>query len=136
MWHKTSILTIVALGVLALAITVSDVTLIHRANAAPVPANSGTAVHGVNFLMKNIADETFCVETDVAVNATLHVYMASCTGRANQRWTFTDGADGSNVVESDLGSCLMVEHGPAVEMLGITTCDYGFTSASQSRPLD
>lgn len=125
MWPKKSILTIVALGVLALAITVSDVTLIHRAKAAPAPADSGSAVHGVNFLIKNIVDETFCVETDVAVSATPHVYMASCTGRANQRWTFTDGADGSNVVVGDLGSCSMVEHGPPLEMLGITTCDYG-----------
>ena len=124
MLPKTSILTTVALGVLALAVTVSDVTLIHRAKAAPVPADSGAAVHGVNFSMKNLVDETFCVETDVAVSATPHVYLASCTGRPNQRWTFTDGTDGSSVVVGDLGLCLMVEDGPTLELLGITTCDY------------
>ena len=124
MLPKTSIFTAVAVSALTLVITVSDVTPVNRAEAAPVPADRGAAVHGVNFLMKNLVDETFCVETDVAVSATPQVYLASCTGRANQRWTFTDGADGSSVVVGDLGLCLMAEHGPTLEMLGITTCDY------------
>ena len=94
------------------------------AGAATVLPDGGSQVHGVNFMLKTFVDATVCVETDVAVNTTPRVYLATCTGRANQRWTFTDGEDGSSVVVGDRGFCLNVERGPKPQMLGIATCDY------------
>jgi hypothetical protein len=84
----------------------------------------GSLVHGVNFMVKTFLDESFCVETDVGVSATPSVYIAPCTGRANQRWTSTDGADGSSVVVGDRGFCLNVERRAKPEKLEIATCDY------------
>ncbi len=81
-------------------------------------------VHGVNFMLKTFVDAAFCVETDVAESTTPSVYLAPCTGRANQRWTFTDGEDGSSVVVGDRGFCLKAERGAKPEALGIATCDY------------
>ena len=121
---KNRILMSLGFATLILAVTVVDVKPVHGAVTAPVPANGGSAVHGVNFMMKTIVDETFCLETDGAVSTTPRVYIAPCTGRGNQRWTFTDGVDGSSVVVGDLGQCLMVEHGPKPERLAIAVCDY------------
>jgi hypothetical protein len=94
------------------------------AGAAPVSPDGGAQVHGVNFMLKTFVDATVCVETDVAVNTTPRVYLATCTGRANQRWTFTDGEDGSSVVVGDRGFCLKVGHRPEPERLEIAACDY------------
>lgn len=121
---KNRILMPLGFVALTLAVTVVEVKTVHGAAAVPVAANGGSAVHGVNFMMKTVLDETFCLETDVAVSTTPRVYLAPCTGRRNQRWTFTDGVDGSSVVVGDLGQCLMVEHGPRPERLAIAVCDY------------
>jgi Ricin-type beta-trefoil lectin domain len=100
------------------------VTVLHGAATAPIAADGGSLVHGVNFMVKTFLDESFCLETDVDVSATPTVHIAPCTGRANQRWTFTDGEDGSSVIVGDRGFCLTVERGAKPEKLGIATCDY------------
>jgi hypothetical protein len=82
------------------------------------------AVHGVNFQIKSLADETYCVETN-AGTSTPTVYMQQCTGAGQQRWTFTDGADGTNVVVGDLGMCLGINHKVAKPWPAqISTCNY------------
>src|ERR1700730_7274481 len=124
MLHGNRILSTVAVAVLTLAITIVAAKPAPGAGAAPTLADGGSLVHGVNFMLKTVLDETFCVETDVAVSATPSVYLAQCTGRANQRWTFTDGEDGSSVVGGDRGFCLKAERGAEPEKLGIATCDY------------
>ncbi|HEY6251383.1 MAG TPA: ricin-type beta-trefoil lectin domain protein [Candidatus Angelobacter sp.] len=121
---RNRILTAAVLVALTLAITVGAAKPVSGAPSAPVFEDDGSLVHGVNFMLKTFLDETFCVETDVAVSATPSVYLAPCTGRPNQRWTFTDGEDGSSVVVGDRGFCLKVGHRPEPERLGIGTCDY------------
>jgi len=105
MLHGNRILSTVAVAVLTLAITIVAAKPAPSAGAAPTLADGGSLVHGVNFMLKTVLDETFCVETDVAVSTTPSVYLAQCTGRPNQRWTFTDGEDGSSVVVGDRGFC-------------------------------
>lgn len=114
----------VVLVALALATTVGAEKPAPGGAAPPALPDGGTQVHGVGFMLKTVVDETFCVETDVATSTTPNVYLAPCTGRANQRWTFTDGEDGSSVVVGDRGFCLKAERGWKPEMLGIETCDY------------
>jgi len=116
------ILSTVAVAVLTLAITIVAAKPAPGAGAAPT--DGGSLVHGVNFMLKTVLDETFCVETDVAVSTTPSVYLAQCTGRPNQRGTFTDGEDGSSVVVGDRGFCLKVGHRPEPERLEIAACDY------------
>lgn len=124
MSDRNRMLTTVGMVALTLAITVGAAKPAPGAGAAPVLADGGSLVHGVNFMVKTFLDESFCVETDVAVSATPSVYVAPCSGRANQRWTFTDGEDGSSVVVGDRGLCLKVERGAEPQKLGIATCDY------------
>ena len=124
MSHRNRIFATASLVALALGITVGAAKPVSGVPSAPVLADEGSLVHGVNFMLKTFLDETFCVETDVAVSATPSVYLAECTGRANQRWTFTDGEDGSSVVVGDRGFCLKVGNRPEPETLGIATCDY------------
>lgn len=124
MSHRNRIFATASLVALALAIRVGASNPVPGVPPAAVLADEGSLVHGVNFMLKTFLDETFCVETDVAVSATPSVYLAQCTGRANQRWTFTDGEDGSSVVVGDRGFCLKVGHRPEPEGLGIATCDY------------
>ncbi len=112
------------IGIFLPAILLAGVWPVRSAGAAPVWADGGSPVHGVNFMVKTFLDESVCVETDVAASTTPSVYLAPCTGRANQRWTFTDGEDGSSVVVGDRGFCLKVERGAKPERLGIATCDY------------
>lgn len=124
MSHTNRVFITAVLSALTLAITVGAAKPVSGAPHAPVFADEGSLVHGVNFMLKTFLDETFCLETDVAVSAAPSVYLAPCTGRANQRWTFTDGEDGSSVVVGDRGFCLKVGHRPEPERLGIGTCDY------------
>jgi hypothetical protein len=124
MYHENRTLTTVAVAALTLAITIAAAKPAPGAGAKPVLADGGSLVHGVNFMLKTVLDETFCVETDVAVSAAPSVYLAQCTGRPNQRWTFTDGEDGSSVVVGDRGFCLKVGHSPEPERLEIVACDY------------
>ena len=124
MLHGNRILSTVAVAVLTLAITIVAAKPAPGAGAAPTLADGGSLVHGVNFMLKTVLDETFCMETDVAVSTTPSVYLAQCTGRPNQRWTFTDGEDGSSVVVGDRGFCLKVGHRPEPERLEIAACDY------------
>jgi hypothetical protein len=84
----------------------------------------GSMVHGVNFQMKTVLDESLCVENNAAVSSVPQLYLARCTGRPNQRWAFTDGADGSNVVVSNLGLCWTAGRRSQQDMLRIETCDY------------
>jgi Ricin-type beta-trefoil lectin domain len=118
------VITTVVLVALILAMTVGAAPPAPGAEAAPLLPDGGAVVHGVNFMLKTFVDAAFCVETDVAVSTTPSVYLAPCTGRANQRWTFTDGEDGSSVVVGDRGFCLKAERGAKPEALGIATCDY------------
>jgi hypothetical protein len=120
---KQVLATVVLIG-LTVAVTVVPAQPTPSLGASPVLPEGGSAVHGVNFMVKTVLDETFCIETDVAVSATPSVYLAQCTGRPNQRWTFTDGEDGSSVVVGDRGFCLKAERGAEPEKLGIATCDY------------
>jgi hypothetical protein len=116
---------LIVIGIVLPAILLAGASPVRGAGAAvPVSTDGGSLVHGVNFMVKTFLDESFCVETDVAVSATPSVYLAICTGRANQRWTFTDGEDGSSVIVGDRGFCLQVERGAKPEKLGIATCDY------------
>lgn len=124
MAHRNRIFITAGLAALTLALTVGAAKPVSGTAPAPAFEDGGSLVHGVNFMLKTFLDETFCVETDVAVSATPSVYLAPCTGRANQRWTFTDGEDGSSVVVGDGGFCLKVGHRPEPERLGIGTCDY------------
>ena len=124
MSHRNPIFITAVLAALTLALAVGAAKPVSGTASAPVFEDDGSLVHGVNFMLKTFLDETFCVETDVAVSATPSVYLAPCTGRANQRWTFTDGEDGSSVVVGDRGFCLEVGHRPEPERLGIATCDY------------
>jgi hypothetical protein len=118
------VIAAVVLVTLTLATTVWAAKPALGAGASPVLLDGSSLVHGVNFMVKAVLDETFCVETDVAVSATPSVHLAQCTGRPNQRWTFTDGEDGSSVVVGDRGFCLNAESGAEPEKLGIATCDY------------
>jgi hypothetical protein len=124
MLYGNRTLTTGAMAALTLAITIMAAKPAPGAGAEPMPADGGSLVHGVNFMLKTVLDETFCVETDVAVSAAPSVYLAQCTGRPNQRWTFTEGEDGSSVVVGDRGFCLKVAHSPEPERLEIVACDY------------
>jgi len=85
-------------------------------------------VHGVNFQVKTLLDETFCMDAEIGNGQEgRRVTIGKCTGRGNQRWTFTDGADGSSVVVGDLGMCLdirnhRVKDGTPIQ---IWRCHYG-----------
>jgi hypothetical protein len=126
MLHVNRSLTTVAaaLAAFTLAITIVAAKPAPRAAAEPLLTDGGPLVHGVNFMLKTVLDETFCIETDVAVSTAPSVYLAQCTGRPNQRWTFTDGEDGSSLVVGDRGFCLKVGHRPEPERLEIVACDY------------
>jgi hypothetical protein len=107
-----------------LAIGVIALTLAGFARADTDIAAGGPLVHGTGFQMKTTVDESFCVETNVAVSATPQVYIARCTGRTNQRWSLTDGEDGASVVVGDLGLCLVTERDSREPTLEIEPCDY------------
>ena len=124
MFYRNRILATLALVALALAVLVAVAKPAPGAGAGRRLADGGSPVHGVNFMLKTVLDETFCLETDVAVSAAPSVYLAPCTGLRNQRWTFTDGEDGSSVVVGDRGFCLKVGHRPEPERLEIAACDY------------
>ena len=94
------------------------------ASAQPEAA-SPPLVHGVNFQVKSLIDETFCMEANGPTATTAAVQLARCTGRVAQRWTFTDGASGSSVVVGNDGMCWDVDHsvkGP--KPLEVSTCTY------------
>jgi hypothetical protein len=81
-------------------------------------------VHGTNFQIKTVMDESMCVENNAAVSSVPQLYLAHCTGLPNQRWSFTDGRDGSNVVINNLGMCWTADDRRHEEALQIETCDY------------
>ena len=95
------------------------------AASAPPAAPSPPLVHGVNFQVKAVIDETFCMEANGPAATTPAVQLAVCTGEVEQRWTFTDGADRSSVVVGKDGMCWDVDHsarGP--KPLQVSTCTY------------
>ena len=97
------------------------------ADAGPAQpmAQSPPLVHGVNFQVKSVIDETFCMEANGPIATTAAVQLAQCTGRGEQRWTFTDGANGSSLVVGKDGMCWDVDHsvgGP--RPLEVSTCTY------------
>jgi len=101
------------------------------ASAQPAAA-SPPLVHGVNFEVRSLIDETFCVEANGPTATTPAVRLALCTGRVEQRWTFTDGADGSSVVVGKDGMCWDVDNSARdPKPLEVSTCTYranqGFT---------
>lgn len=109
---------------LALAVGLTAITFGSIVRAADHDGG-GSLVHGADFQVRTLVDESFCIETDVAMSTPApHVHLAKCTGAQGQRWTFTDGADGSSVVVNDLGFCLTVESGPEPRMLTVESCDY------------
>src|SRR5260370_30905383 len=67
----------------------------------------GVQVHGVNFMVKTVLDESFCLDASLDRGQEgREVYIYKCHGRENQRWTFTDGADGASAIIGHLGMCL------------------------------
>jgi hypothetical protein len=101
------------------------------AGAIGVTVGEGTSahtpplIHGVNFQVKTVVDNTFCVETNTGSQSGLSIYLAKCNGHETQRWTFTDGADGTNVVVGSLGMCLSINHNVATNPAQISSCNYG-----------
>jgi hypothetical protein len=91
-------------------------------------AGADAKIHGVNFMMKALIDETFCVSanTDTATEGR-SVFLAKCTGAENQRWTYTDGSDGSSVVVGHLGMCLDIRNRRSGDNtpVQIWRCHYG-----------
>lgn len=87
-----------ALAIGAVALGVSD-------------ARADARVHGVGFQMKTVLDETFCIgaNADTATEGRT-VFIQKCTGAETQRWTFTDGADGSSVIVGSQGMCLDIRN--------------------------
>ena len=94
------------------------------AGFAPAQVTGPAIIHGINQQIKSLADLSYCIDTDDATSITPSLYLAVCTGRGSQRWTFTDGADGTSVIVSDLGLCLSVETGPTPHRLGVAPCTY------------
>jgi hypothetical protein len=92
--------------------------------AATDDDDSGATIHAVNLMIKSLLDESFCVQTDVAVSAPPRVFIAPCTGASGERWTFTDGADGFNVIVGDTARCLESGGQSQRKTLQIVTCDY------------
>jgi hypothetical protein len=95
------------------------------AASAPAASSAPPLVHGVNFQIKSVIDETFCMEANGPAATTPAVQLAQCTGRVEQRWTVTDGANGSSVVVGKGGMCWDVDHsvkGP--KPLQVSACTY------------
>src|SRR5579859_5093864 len=88
------------------AFVVCGVVLGARDGRAGAPS-----IHGVNFEVKTLLDETFCLDASLDRGQEgREVYIFKCHGRENQRWTFTDGADGSSVIVGHLGMCLDIRN--------------------------
>jgi hypothetical protein len=117
----TKLVTKLALSALSLGAVLLGA---HDGHAGP----SGPTVHGVNFMIKTVLDETFCIEASAATGQEgRQVYITQCNGRENQRWTFTDGADGSSVIVGHLGMCLDIRNHKTKDgvPLQIWRCHYG-----------
>ncbi len=84
-------------------------------------------VHGMNFQIKTVLDNSFCLETNAGARSTVaSVYLKKCDGHPEQRWTLTDGADGTTVIVGNFGMCLDINHqvgrgNPALN----SSCTYG-----------
>ncbi len=114
------------LGALGLALLVAGSiggVALGEGNVASKPP----LVHGSNFQVKTALDETFCLETNAGTHSTgPSVYVKKCDGRPEQRWTLTDGADGTNVIVGNLGMCLAIDHHAASpKPAKISSCNYG-----------
>jgi hypothetical protein len=107
-----------------LAIGVASLALGGATRAQNSAGEGGAMVHGTNFQMRTVLDESLCVEHNAAASSVPQLYLARCTGLANQRWAFTDGRDGANVVINNVGMCWTAVHGPREEVLHVETCDY------------
>jgi hypothetical protein len=106
-------------GALGLALLVAGAIGVASAHTPPL-------VHGVNFQVKTVVDNTFCVETNTATPSTgPSIYLAKCNGHETQRWTFTDGANGTSVIVGSLGMCLSINHNVATSPAQIASCTYG-----------
>jgi hypothetical protein len=110
-------------GALGLSLLVAGATGV--AVGAGSSAHTPPLVHGVNFQIKTVVDETFCVDTNGETQSSgPSVYLAKCNGHETQRWTFTDGADGTGVVVGSRGMCLSINHSVATSPAQIASCTY------------
>jgi len=95
------------------------------AASAPAVSSAPPLVRGVNFQIKSVIDEIFCMEANGPGATTPAVQLARCTGRVEQRWTFTDGSNGSSVVVGKGGMCWDMDHGvKGTKPLQVSTCTY------------
>jgi hypothetical protein len=100
-------LSALAVAALTLGATDSLADHDHDGDGKGGGKGAGATIHGVNFQFKTALDESFCVEASLATGQEgREVYISKCAGKDNQHWTFTDGADGSNIIVGHLGMCL------------------------------
>ncbi|MDQ2857311.1 MAG: RICIN domain-containing protein [Candidatus Eremiobacteraeota bacterium] len=74
--------------------------------AAPASA-AQPAQLGPNLLVQSRSAPAYCMDASLDRNEEGHeVYVFRCHGHYNQRWTLTDGADGSSAVVAFDGRCV------------------------------
>jgi hypothetical protein len=72
-------------------------------------------MHGVGFVLVSALEangKKFCMDASLDAKAETktwgEVYIYECHGRENQRWSLTDGADGTSAIIGHRGMCLDV----------------------------
>jgi hypothetical protein len=94
----------------ALALTAAACSNTPPPQSAAGMGEHQTNVGGTNLLVKSNLNQGFCfdAEGDKATNGT-SVNLSQCHGRENQRWVFSDQADGQIQITGIGGLCLDVK---------------------------
>lgn len=94
-------------------------------------------VHGNHFMVRSALDRSYCIDASLdKAQEGRGVYIYKCHGRDNQRWTFTDGANGDSAIVGLEGRCLDIR-GRSVKdntPAQLWRCHYGANQQFQVTP--
>jgi len=64
-------------------------------------------IHGNHFMIRSALNNQYCIDASLDKKEEgREIYLYKCHGRENQRWTFTDGVDGTSAIVGEEGRCL------------------------------
>jgi ricin-type beta-trefoil lectin protein len=66
---------------------------------------TASSVHGTEFQIQTLVDQSFCVTTDNGTSEGRETRLQNC-GSSFGRFTFTDNSDGTNLIVDSQGMCL------------------------------
>jgi hypothetical protein len=91
------------------ALTIGLVTVVGSgaiAAASVAPHATPTTAHGGGFLIRSGVNQNYCVDVVAGATQGRALSLSACSQNASQRWTFTENADGTNVIVDSLGMCV------------------------------